>query len=100
VPDNDVVKPTGLAFKDMADYKANGKNADAKYIKLHPVKIKQNSSIGGSSGLKGKNIRHKTYGDGTITKYDGTIITVSFLGTGNKALNYQFCIDNGLIEFI
>lgn len=98
--DNDFIKPAKYVFKNVAEYKANRKNYDIKYIKENPVETKISRTVRNNSELKGKKIKHKTYGDGTITKYDGTIITVSFMSAGIKKLNYQFCIDNRLIEFI
>lgn len=95
VPDNDVKKPKTFVFKDMDDYRANGKAAEAAWAETHTVTRK---SSGGSSGLKGKVVKHKTYGKGTITKYDGTIITVKF-GKDVKTLNYDLCVKNGIIEF-
>ena len=100
VPDNDVVKPKMYVFKDMADYKARGANVDAEYAAYLAANGKKKSSGSKSStGLKDMNIKHKTYGVGTITKYDGTIITTKF-GSETRTLNYQVCIDKGLIEFI
>lgn len=101
VPDNDVVKPKMYVFKDMADYKARGTNVDKEYAAYLATLGKKKSSGGtkSSSGLKGKKIKHKTYGVGTIVKYDGTIITTKF-GSETRTLNYQVCIDKGLIDFI
>lgn len=99
VPDNNVSKPALYVFKDMDDYKARGKNVDIEYAAvLASKKGSKKSSGGGVSGLKGKKIKHKTYGVGTITKYDGTIITVKF-ASDIKTLNYQLCLDKGFIEF-
>lgn len=95
VPDNEVSKSAKFSFKRLVDHKANKKNNDVKNIKEKPIEKKISSY-----DLKGKNIKHKTYGEGIITKYDGTIITVCFVDVGSKKLNYQFCIDNRLIEFI
>lgn len=102
VPDNNVVKPQMYVFKDMEDYKARGANVDKEYAAYLAASGKKRSSVGGSkssNGLKGKKIKHKTYGVGTITKYDGTIITTKF-GNETRTLNYQICIDKDLIEFI
>lgn len=99
VPDNDVVKPAGLVFKDMDDYKANGKHADAKYLRLHPVKTK-NSSSGVSSRLKGKKVMHQTYGVGTVTKLQDNMIYITFGGNNKRTLDYEMCIEKKLIEFL
>ena len=102
VPDNDVAKPKMYVFKDMDDYKARGANVDKEYAAYLAASGKKRSSSGGSkssSGLKGKKIKHKTYGVGTILKYDGTIMTTKF-GSETKTLNYQLCLDKGLIEFV
>ena len=101
VPDNDVAKPAMYVFTDMEDYKARGTNVDKEYAAtLAAKKGGRRSSSAGGSGLRGKRIRHKTYGVGTITKYDGTIVTVSFTNGGVKTLNYEICIEKGLIEFV
>lgn len=101
VPDNDVVKPALYVFKDMEDYKARGKNVDKEYAAMLAAKksSRRTSSTSGS-GLKGKKIKHKTYGVGTITKYDGTIVTVNFISSGIKTLNYELCMEKSLIEFM
>lgn len=100
VPNNDVKKPAMYVFKDMEDYQARGKNVDKEYADfLATKKGVRKSSSGKSSGLKGRKIKHKTYGIGTITRYDGTIITVKF-GSDVKSLSYQLCLDNGLIELL
>ena len=97
VPDNDVRKPAPFVFKDMNDFRKNGKKAEEEWAATHNVAKKKSS--GGSVGLKGKVIKHKTYGQGTIMKYDGTIITVKF-GKETKTLNYDLCIKKGIIEFL
>lgn len=102
VPDNDVAKPKMYVFRDMDDYKARGANVDKEYAAyLASTGKKKSSSLctKSSNGLKGKKIKHKSYGVGTITKYDGTIITTKF-GNETRTLNYQVCVDKGLIEFI
>lgn len=102
VPDNDVKKPEMFVFKNMEDYQTRGKNVDREYAEALAAKKKPRNSSGGknNTGLKGKKINHKTYGVGTITKYDGTIITVSFVKQGIKTLNYQLCVEKEIIELI
>lgn len=100
VPDNEVKKPKMFVFKDMEDYQARGKNVDKEYAELLATKKGIKKSAGGNgSGLKGKKIKHNTYGVGMITKYDGAIITVKF-GSETRSLNYQICIDKELITFL
>lgn len=100
VPDNDVKKPTMFVFRDMADYQTRGKNVDKEYADfLESQKRVRKTSSGSNSGLKGKKIRHKIYGIGTITKYDGTIITVKF-ASDTKTFNYQLCMEKELIELL
>ena len=100
VPDNDVTKPAMYVFRDMEDYKMRGSNVDKEYAAFRAKKKGVNKSAGNGSGLKGKKINHKAYGVGTITKYDGTIITVNFSNIGTKTLNYELCREKGLIEFL
>lgn len=100
-PDNDVIKPKMFVFKNMQDYISNGKNVDAEYEKT--LRRSQQKSLGSkkaSKGITGKEIAHKTYGKGTITKFDGIIITVKFEKKGIHTLNYQICMDKQLIEFL
>lgn len=101
VPDNDVAKPAMYVFKDMEDYKARGKNVDKEYAAtLETKKGTRRASSANGAGLKGKKIKHKTYGVGTITKYDGTIVAVNFISSGVKTLNYELCMEKSLIEFM
>ena len=101
VPDNDVKKPPMYVFKDMEDYHTRGGNVDKEYADFLATKKNiRKSASKSNSGLKGKKIKHKTYGMGTITKYDGTIITVVFISGGTKSLNYKLCVEKELIEFV
>ena len=97
VPDNNVAKPSMYVFKDMADYKARGTNV--YYLKVVGKKQTPSSGRKDSNILIGRKIKHKVYGLGTIIKYDGRIISTKFCGE-IKALNYEFCIEKGLIDFI
>ena len=88
-------------FKDMEDYHTRGGNVDKEYADFLATKKNiRKSASKSNSGLKGKKIKHKTYGMGTITKYDGTIITVVFISGGTKSLNYKLCVEKELIEFV
>ncbi len=99
VPDNDVAKPNMFVFKDMDDYRQNGKDADEKYAQwLSPKKQTKTSGKRKSNGIVGKTIVHKAYGRGKITKYDGKIITVKFEREGVKTFNYQLCMEKQLIQ--
>lgn len=100
VPDNNVKKPVMFVFESMEDYRARGANVDREYLALMAGKKTSRSSGGSGSGLKGKKIKHNTYGVGTITKYDGTIATVNFQKGGTRTLNYQLCIEKKIIELL
>ena len=119
VPNNDVKKPTMFVFKDMDDYKTRGKNIDATYMKMlaeqrksgKKVIKKPTQSIPVTAPVSpklvvvppeivGKQVKHKSYGEGTIIGILGTIIVVSFNSVGEKKLDYEICIKNRLIEFI
>lgn len=101
VPDNDVVKPDLFVFCDMDDYRKNGKNIDAKYVKqMQKTKSNHKKSISKGNGFKGKKVKHKDYGIGTVIKYDGIVITVKFSGVGTKTFQYKMCVENNFIEFI
>ena len=117
VPENDVKKPAMFVFKDMDDYRTRGKNVDAEYIKLL-AEQKKSSKKGTAktttqvppappkpvivvpSDIVGKRIKHKSYGEGTITGISGAIIVVSFDSVDEKKLGYEVCIKNKLMEFI
>lgn len=51
--------------------------------------------------LVGKNVKHKSYGDGVITaSSDNGAITVLFSSVGEKKLGYKVCMDNHLLSFV
>lgn len=99
VLDNDVKKPSIFVFKDMDDYKERGANVEKEYADYLAKKGGSGRSKNLGTGLKGKKVKHKTYGIGTITKFDGTIVTVKF-SDEIKTLNYELCISKGFIEFL
>lgn len=99
IPDNDVVKPSLYVFKDMEDYKVRGKNVDKEYAALLASKKGVRKKSTGNS-LKGKKIKHKTYGIGTITKLQDNMLYVTFEKNEKKSFNYKLCLENGIIEFI
>jgi hypothetical protein len=119
IPENDVKKPAMFVFKDIADYKTRGKNIDTEYSKLLAEQKKfshhksrkptMSNSVTPSTPHKstvvpadivGKQIKHKSYGKGTITEIAGDIIIVSFHSVGKKKLGYEFCIKNKLVVFV
>lgn len=120
VPDNDVEKPNMFVFKDMDDYNMRGKNVDERYMKMIAEKKKSSKkttekpaittsvippvvskpAVVVPPGIVGKQVKHKSYGEGTVTGVAGTIIIISFNSVGEKKLGYEFCMKNKLIEFI
>lgn len=114
VPDNDVEKPSMFVFKDMDDYRAHGKNVEEEYLKMlsarefpskilpeEPVHtIPQKSAVSAPREIIGKQVKHKSFGEGTVTDVSGDIIDISFNSAGEKRLVYDVCIENKLIEFI
>ena len=120
VPENNVKKPAMFVFKDMDDYRTRGKNVDAEYVKLL-AEQKKSSKKGTAktptqvpvvtsappkpavvvpTDIVGKRVKHKSYGNGTITGSSNTIIIVLFDKVGEKKLGYEVCIKNKLMEFI
>lgn len=117
VPDNDVRKPSMFVFKDMEDYEVRGKNVDAEYIKMlaeqrrkdkdtdeKPMSSQVASVIPPTHvvppEIVGKRVKHRSYGEGTITGIDGVIISAVFDSVGEKKLIYDVCMKNRLIELI
>lgn len=99
IPYNDVKKPSFFVFKDMKDYKERCRNVEKEYKDYLANKGTSIRSKKSGNGLKGKKERYKTYGIGTITKFDGTIVTVKF-SDGNKTLNYELCVNKNIIAFL
>lgn len=93
VPENNVRKPVMFVFKDMDDYRARGKNVDAEYNKVITKKVNRRPSK-----TSNRIIRHKTFGEGTVIDIKDGFIIANFAKVGRKQLNYQVCIDKGLIE--
>lgn len=120
VPDNDVEKPTMFVFKDMDDYKTQGKNVDAEYMKMLVEQKKLGKRMSKKpmvqipstfpaspqsadmalSEFIGRKVRHKSYGEGMVIGMSGVLMIVSFQSTGQKKLNYEVCIKNKLMELI
>lgn len=98
VPDNDVKKPSMFVFADMEDYHKNEKNAELTWATQHTSSKRSGSSK--SAGIKGKKIKHKTYGVGTVTKLQDNMLYVTFAGNDKRSLNYEICMEKGLIEFL
>lgn len=53
-----------------------------------------------ASKVGARRVRHKAFGEGTVIDIKDGFIIVNFEKVGRKQLNYQLCIDKGLIEFI
>lgn len=116
VPDNDVKKPPMFVFKDMDDFKARGRDVDEQYMKMVAAKKKSDGKSAYvppvipkpepkpvfvvPADVVGKQIKHKAFGIGVIKKITGSNIEVKFDKVGDKALGYEVCIKNKLIEFI
>lgn len=117
VPDNDVKKPQMFVFKNMDDCKSRGKNVDAEYAKMiaNPKKKKTNNStyvvpiipeletrpqITIPTDLVGKHVKHNKFGLGEITDIGEDSITILFDEVGLKKMEYEFCIENKLLEVI
>jgi len=46
-----------------------------------------------------RRVRHKSFGKRTVVEIKNGFIIVNFDKTGRKQLNYQLCLDKGIIEF-
>lgn len=116
VPENDVKKPPMFVFRDMEDYLARGAGVDTGYQKLLSDKKKPTSKpvsapVAAPSRppkpevmvppeLVGRKVKHKSYGEGTVTGTAGIVLTVMFSSVGEKKLGYEVCLKNRLIEFL
>lgn len=101
VPDNDVAKPALYVFKDMDEYNARGKNVDQEYAALLAArKGSRKSTAKKPVGMKGRQVKHVTYGIGVVVKLEDNTLHVTFAGNNKKTLNYSMCLEKGLIEFI
>ena len=106
-----------FVFKDMEDYKTRGKDADAEYAKTVAAKKKRSCKTSTPiipvihkpepkpqvvipRDIVGKQVKHKAFGTGKITRIDGTTIAVAFDTVGVKKMGYEFCMEKKLIEFI
>ena len=81
-----------FVFKDWEDYQKNGKNVDAKYNASHGVKAGKTKKV--------EKIRHKKFGEGVVVERKGGFLIVQFKEVGRKQLNYEICVQKGLIEFV
>ncbi|MCD8126330.1 MAG: hypothetical protein LUD82_02300 [Clostridiales bacterium] len=120
VLENDVKKPPMFVFRDMDDYRTRGASVDAEYHKMMTEKknsgkqpeLKPTPDVPTASShslkpkitvppdLIGREVKHKSFGEGVITDIAGIVITVSFANAGEKKLSYKVCVKNKLLEFI
>lgn len=106
-----------FVFKDMDDYKNRGKNVDAEYTKMmadakkkrvkRPVVVapvvpnpESKPQIEIPIDIVGKRVKHKAFGCGKIIAIEGTSIAVQFDKVGLKKMEYEFCVEKKLLEFI
>lgn len=90
----DVAAEEMFAFKDMDDYRKNGKAREAAYNAEHVKPAKK------SPGKSAQKVRHKKFGEGVVVETKGEFIVVNFATAGKKQLNLKVCLDKGLMEFI
>lgn len=118
--ENDIKKPALFVFKDLDEYRTRGLYVDAEYnqrlakkgkkssrktaiqssqkASSKPAVVKTNKK--GSKTIAGHKIRHKVFGEGTVVDIKNGFLYVTFPKVGKKQLNYQVCLDKGLIEFL
>ena len=85
-PVSGVIKPAGLEFSDMEDFKNRGEQAI-----LHFVRRRDN--------YIGYRVRHIQHGLGTVNSFDGTLITVSFDNHQTKTYHFNKSIQGGYLTF-
>lgn len=110
VPDNDVKKPPMFVFKDMEDFRARGKDVDARYIATRakkgykstyvPPVIPKPEPVVVPPDIVGKQVKHKAFGAGVINGIDGGSLVITFDKVGEKKLGYEVCMKKGLLEFV
>lgn len=116
VPDNDVAKPNMYVFKDMEDYKSRGANVDKEYAAYLATKKNGKKAVSCvapvvpkpepkpvfvvPADVVGKQVKHTSFGIGTIISIEGTAIEVQFDKVGLKKMGYEFCMQNKMLEFI
>ena len=101
----------------MEDYKTRGKNVDVEYAKFlaekksgkktaSPIvafvvpKPEPKPTVVIPPEIVGKKVKHKKYGVSTITAINNTIIAVDFEQVGLKKMEYMFCKDNKILDYI
>ena len=60
---------------------------------------KQEQALGEKSALKMKE-NHKKFGEGVVVERKDGFLIVQFKEVGRKQLNYEICVQKGLIEFV
>lgn len=101
VPENDVLKPQMFVFKDMDDYRKNGKDVDTLFPQQRlqgKQSVSKTQKTRKNNSLIGKMVTHKTNGRGVVKNYDGTVITVKFNGGETKSFNYAVCLEKQLLQ--
>ena len=81
-----VLKPNGLVFSDMEDFKNRGEQSILHFIRRRDNYI-------------GYRVRHIEHGLGTVNSFDGTLITVSFDNHQTKSYHFNKSIQGGYLTF-
>ncbi len=53
-----------------------------------------------SSGKPAQKVQHKKFVEGTVVERKDGFLIVQFGKAGRKQLNYEICVQKGLIEFV
>lgn len=81
-----VLKPNGLVFSDMEDFKNRGDQSILQFVRRRDNYI-------------GYRICHVEHGLGTVASFDGKIITVAFDNHQTKTYNFDKSIRGGYLKF-
>jgi len=119
IPDNEVKKPQLFIFKDMDDYRKRGKDVDVEYSKMIAAMKNRESKPKTSNPIIpvvprhelkphvcipedyiGKHVKHKVFGIGKIKEIYGTTLVILFDIVGVKKIEYTFCMEKNLLEFV
>lgn len=86
--------------KMIAEQRKKDKNIDVEPMSSNPDASVISPKQVVPPEIVGKRVKHRSYGEGTITGIDGAVISAFFDSVGEKKLIYEVCVKNRLMELI